>query len=171
MLRKLDLQPPLACLRPAREHIEDQRSPVDDLHVIQCFLQIALLRGRELVVADDRIDAVALDVLENLVDLALADVGLRGLVEPLGDGARDAGAGAAGKLSQLLDRVSQGQRLPPAPDLDPDEQGSLPLTRGRQLLAGDVRLLRAGRPAPGSSTKRAGLPRGRDRRPIASATA
>ena len=56
-LRELDLQAPLPRARAHREDIEDEGGAVDHLE-LELLLQVALLRGRELVVEDDGVGAL-----------------------------------------------------------------------------------------------------------------
>ena len=73
-LGELDLR--LALLGPGvlGEDVQDQRGPVDDLDP-QPLLQVAQLAGGQLAVTDDGVRAGGLDDLDQLLDLAGADVG------------------------------------------------------------------------------------------------
>ena len=72
-LRELDLQLPLGARRVLREDVEDQLRAVDDARV-ERVLEVALLRGIELVVDDHALGARLREALLQLLELALADV-------------------------------------------------------------------------------------------------
>ena len=71
-LRQLDLQLAFAGSRAPGENVQDELGPVEDLHV-QRFFQIALLRGRQLLVEDHHRRIVKVDLRLELVDFAGAD--------------------------------------------------------------------------------------------------
>ena len=73
-LRELDLHHALLARRVLGEDVEDQRDAVDDVAVEQ-LLEVALLRGRQLVVEHHDVDVERLAELAQLLGLALADVG------------------------------------------------------------------------------------------------
>ena len=89
-LRELDLDRALLARRVLGEDVEDQRDAVDDVDREQ-LLEVALLRGRELVVEDDDVDVERVADLAQLLGLALADV-RRGVGRRAGVAARDAPA-------------------------------------------------------------------------------
>ena len=57
VLGQLDLESAFPSLSPGSEHIQYQRSPVDDLSAYEGVFEIALLARGQLVVADDRVYA------------------------------------------------------------------------------------------------------------------
>ena len=82
-LRELDLHHALLAVRVLGEDVEDQRDAVDDVAREQ-LLEVALLRGRELVVEDHEVDVERVRELAQLLGLARADVGRGiGTVAPL----------------------------------------------------------------------------------------
>ena len=113
VLSEFDLQTALLGARPGREYVQYQRGAVYDLrlHAVamrgdgQRILQIALLCGRKLVVADDggglELGALRLYLLE----LALAHVLLRRAIQALGYSRDDPGARRPGKLGKLVERI------------------------------------------------------------------
>ena len=68
-LRELDLQLALVAARALREDVEDEARAVDDA-ALEPPLEVALLRGRELMVEDDDARAGVRARSRNLVDLA-----------------------------------------------------------------------------------------------------
>ena len=108
MLGQIDLQ--TAFPRPSSlpEDVKDQRCAVDDLGLLaQCLLQISLLCGRELIVADNGIDIPNCEPILDLLELAGAQIYGRGLGDPLGYRVHYVGARAFGKLPKLIERVPQ----------------------------------------------------------------
>ena len=88
MLGERDLDRAFAGSRALRKDIQNQRGAVDDL-AVESFLEIALLGGRELVVADHDGGAEVVAHGGDLLNLALADPGARvGVRAPL-DHARE----------------------------------------------------------------------------------
>jgi hypothetical protein len=88
-----------------REDVEDQRRPVEHLDV-EFLLEVALLRRRQLVVEDDGGVVERLTLGDDLLDLALADVGRRvAALQPLGGGTDDARARRTGEKRQLFERA------------------------------------------------------------------
>ena len=82
-LRELDLHRAFLARRVLGEDVEDQRDAVDDVDLEQ-LLEVALLRGRELVVEDHDVDVERVREVAQLFGLALADVGRRiGRAAPL----------------------------------------------------------------------------------------
>ena len=73
-LGQFDLQAGLDGAGPAGEDVEDQLAAVEDLDLGRLF-QIADLGRRQIVVEDDHVGIVGLDLLLQLFELALADVG------------------------------------------------------------------------------------------------
>src|SRR5262249_57945131 len=72
-LRKLDLELSLGADGVLREDVEDQLRAIDDAR-LQRVLEVALLRGLELVVDDERLCTEPAEGLLELLGLALADV-------------------------------------------------------------------------------------------------
>ena len=89
-LRELHLHHALLAARVLGEDVEDQRDAVDDVDLEQ-LLEVALLRGRELVVEHDEVDVERLGELLQLLRLARADVG--------------GGVGRVAPLQHELDRI------------------------------------------------------------------
>ncbi len=122
-LRQLDLQAALVRLRPAREDVEDQRRPVDDLH-LQLALEVSLLGGRQLAIDHHQRVLQRLLKLLDFLDLALADVGggvrRAQLLRRRSDHLDVNGLGQPGKLFQ---RILGGPRR--AVCLDGNQQRSL----------------------------------------------
>ena len=108
MLGELDLQTALPGLGPATEDVQYQPCPVDDLQPVQRILQIALLGGCELVVADDRMGAHVRRSPPQLVELALSQIGVGRPIDSLADRTDDLGARASSELRKLSHRVSGG---------------------------------------------------------------
>ena len=122
------------------EHIQDQRSTVDDLDLgllavasespgRERRLQVALLRRRQFVVEDNDTGVPFLDQFLQLVQLALADVGGREPVGPLVYGSHHFGASRLGEVPQLAQRVIQRPQLVAALQLDRNQYGALLLRR------------------------------------------
>ena len=104
-LGELDLEPALVGLRVQREDVEDQPAAIDDLDVEQ-LLEGALLRGRELVVGDQDVEAGLALGGGQLLGLALADVPVRidmPAVLPLGPD--HVGAGGRRQVGELGERI------------------------------------------------------------------
>ena len=122
-LRELHLHHALLAACVLSEDVEDQRDTVDHVDVEQCF-EVALLRGRELVVEDRHVDVVRLGVLGELLRFALADVGgrlRRG--PPLQLAVHGLGTRGDGEPRQLVERLGGGFHA--APDCGADEQRTL----------------------------------------------
>jgi hypothetical protein len=123
-LRDLHLYPRLPRARAPGEYVEDELRAVDDVD-FEDFLDVARLRGSEVVVEYDEVRAAVVNLPGELVDLALADEGRAvdagaGLQRP----PDDLRAGAAGEeleLGEVLDLVL----APRAGERDADEVGSL----------------------------------------------
>ena len=75
-LGELDLELALGAVRVAGEDVEDHRRAVDHRDA-ERLLEVALLAGRELVVAGDDVRVRSLDGGLELVELARAEVGVR----------------------------------------------------------------------------------------------
>src|SRR6516165_9018315 len=73
-LRELDLQHPGLARGVLGEDVHDQRDSVDDV-ASESLLEVALLRGAELVVEDDDVDVERLGGRAELLGLARSDVG------------------------------------------------------------------------------------------------
>ena len=80
-------------MRVLGEDVEDQRDAVDDVAREQ-LLEVALLRGRELVVEHHEVDVERLRELAQLLRLAGTDVG--------------GGVGSIAPLEHELDRLGAG---------------------------------------------------------------
>ena len=103
-LRQLDLQARLPRLGAPGEDVDDQRRAVEHFDA-ERVLQVALLRGAELVVEDDERVAGGLALRDDLVELAAADVVCRvRSFEALDRLPCDLGAGGVSKERQLLER-------------------------------------------------------------------
>ena len=104
-LGQLHLEPAFVGLGVQGEDVEDQAAAVDDLDVEE-LLEGALLRGRQLVVGDQDVEAGLALGRGELLGLALADVPVGvdvAAVLPLG--ADDLGAGGGGQVGELGQRV------------------------------------------------------------------
>ena len=93
-LRKLDLNLSFAALRALGKDIEDELSAIDDLEVGR-FVDRAHLRGREILIEDDRVRAELQAANDQLIELAFADQ--RSRIE----------------LLPCAERSSRARRLPP----------------------------------------------------------
>ena len=114
VLGKLNLEASLARLGALGEHIEDEGRAVDYADpAAEGLLEGALLGWCQLVVAYDGVEGVIGGHPAHLVQLALAQVGLRRAAESLSDRLNDLSAGAASQVTQLSDRVVE----PPQPAL------------------------------------------------------
>ena len=98
-LRQLDLRARFAAARAAGEDVENQSAPIDHLDLGD-LLEVARLRGREVVVEDDQLRAAACSQRLELLRLAAADVRGRIGTRPFGEDAVD--DGAAGRLDQFF---------------------------------------------------------------------
>ncbi len=124
-LGELDLKAALAGVSALGEDIEDELGAVEDLAGGE-FFQVAPLGGGELVIEDDRGDLLDAALLGDVLGLALADIeGGGGLVEFLGDGADDIGAGGGGQLGELEEGVLEFPFIN-AIALEAYEEGLLP---------------------------------------------
>ena len=104
-LGELDLELALGGVRVGGEDIQDHGGPVDHRHP-DCLLEIALLPGRQLVVARNQIRVGRRHVRLDLVELAGTDVAVRvRLIAPLDDLADGHDAGGQEQLAQLGELV------------------------------------------------------------------
>ena len=71
VLRQLYLEPSLPSLGPPPEDVQDQRGTVQDLDGLKRVLQLPLLVGGQLVVANQGVDALALGQEPQLLELTL----------------------------------------------------------------------------------------------------
>ena len=125
-LRQLDLQAAFAGAGAAGEHVQDEGGSVEDFDALgERALQVALLGGREFVVADDGVETDGAARLADLLQFAFADVGLGGRVEALGHRARDLRAGGVHELREFVERVAERRGGRRALDADAQEQGAL----------------------------------------------
>ena len=114
------------CRLPSRlraltgEDVQYQGGPVDDLDAIESVLQVSLLRGFQLVIADDGVQAARPYKLLELLDLSLAQIRLGRPVDALGHGLHHPRTRAPSQLSQLLQGVPRrpGVLVPLGPDAD-----------------------------------------------------
>ena len=107
------------------EDVEDQRDAVDHVDVEE-LLEVALLRGRELVVEHDEVDVERVGELLQLRGLARADVGGGiGRVAPLQHELDRLGAGGVDEERELVERRLRGLGVARA-DAGADEQRALP---------------------------------------------
>ena len=96
-LGQLHLQRPFPASRVASEDIQDQRRTIDDLDVfLERVFQAALLRGRELRVADECVEGHLVAQTLDLLELPLANVGHGWRVEVLLHGPDHLGTGGGG---------------------------------------------------------------------------
>ena len=103
-LRELDLHHAFLAACVLGEDVEDQRDAIDDVDLEQA-LEVALLRGRELVVEDDEVDVERVGELLQLLGLAGTDVGRGvGRVAPLQHELDGLGARGVGEARELLER-------------------------------------------------------------------
>ena len=124
-LRQLHLHHALLAARVLGEDVEDQRDAVDDVDLEQ-LLEVALLRGRELVVEHDEVDVERLGELLQLLGLARADVGGGvGRVAPLQHELDGVGAGGVDEQRELVERRLRGLGVARA-DARAHEQRALP---------------------------------------------
>src|SRR3984893_388383 len=174
-LRELDLHHAFLTARVLGEDVEDERDPVDDVAGEQ-LLEVALLRGAELVVEDHDVDVEGLGERAQLLGLALADVGggVR-CVAPLQHPLDRFGARGVGEQAELVER-RLGFVGGPRPRAASDQQGSLaydaeidlgcgeapplaPLARRTHRLARVGRNLKSSRSTVVSNTWATGPPR------------
>ena len=112
-------------LRVLGEDVEDQRDAVDDVDLEQ-LLEVALLRGRELVVEHDEVDVERLGELLQLLRLARTDVGGGvGRVASLQHELDRIGARGVDEQRELVERRLRGFGVARA-DAGADEQRALP---------------------------------------------
>jgi len=103
-LGQLDLKLALHRARALGEDVEDERGTVDDLEAERAA-EVTLLHGRERVVGDHEIRALALRGCPELVHLALAEVELgRGRLALLSDPAHHFCARRFGEATELVER-------------------------------------------------------------------
>src|SRR5712691_3010421 len=123
-LRELDLQLAFARARAAREDVENQLCAIDDL-AADLLLDLALLRGRQLVVEDHDVDAGFRGGCRERLDLAGAEerrrIGFRTLLEYA---QHDLGPRRLCEAGQLVERALGFLPARAARD-QPDERGTL----------------------------------------------
>ena len=104
-LGQLDLKAPLVGRGAASEDVEDERRAVNDLDV-EGALEIALLRGAEIVVDHDHVVANGIAPGFDLLELPFADVGAgQGMGELLGYRAHDLDVDGFGQPRQLFQGI------------------------------------------------------------------
>jgi hypothetical protein len=124
-LRELHLHHALLALRVLGEDVEDQRGAVDHVDLEQ-LLEVALLRGAELVVEHDEIDVEGVADHLQLLRLAGADVGGGiGPVATLQHQLDGIGTRGVGERGELLERRLRGIRVAQA-EAGADEERTLP---------------------------------------------
>src|SRR5262249_36459635 len=135
-LGQLDLQLALHGARTLGEDVEDERGAVDDLEAERAA-EVALLHGRERIVGDHEIGALALRGRLELVHLALAEVELRrGRLALLGDPAHHFRPRRLGEAAQLVERFLHLEAaLPWQPEGSQKRPFSLPHSARSALLA------------------------------------
>ena len=118
VLGQLHLQTAFAGLGPRGKDVEDQRGTVDDLDVlVEGPFEVALLRWRQLVVADDRVDALGLDDGLQLFQLAFAQVMMGWLAEVLREIADNHGARSTCEFREFCERGRLWQCLAHSVDM------------------------------------------------------
>ena len=162
---RLDLQPALVGTCVLSEDLEDDLRPVEHAR-LQLQLEVALLAGTQVLVADDQVErSFDLHVAQRR-DLAHADeVRWIDLGSPLDVRADDLGAGRSGQVGQLghlvTDRLWSRTR-----EQDADEIGPLPRAPGRdQSWSFLIRFIASSRRASGAVTERRKYPSPRDPKP------
>ncbi len=104
-LRQLDLQLAVLRLRALRKNIENQLRPIQNLP-LENLLQIAALRGTQLIVENHRADVLLLAKLRQFARLARPDViGRRRRGPPLDRRIHHLAAGALHQFAQFLQRL------------------------------------------------------------------
>jgi hypothetical protein len=102
--REFDLQLGLPGLGALPEHFEDEREPVEHVHVVgQLSPHVVRLERAHLVVDDDGVGVFRPNEGGELVDLPLAEVVGGVLLSALGEFADDLVAGGAGQVGDLLE--------------------------------------------------------------------
>ena len=106
-LRELDLQLAFARARAAREDVENELRAIDDLAIERPF-EVAQLRGRQLVVEDDGVDArLAATAAASIATLPLPrNVAGSGFGPLLLHAQHGVGAGRRREAGQLVERCS-----------------------------------------------------------------
>ena len=123
------------------EDVQDQRGPVDHLH-LEPLLQVPELAGRELLIQDHRVRAGGVDQVVDLSHLALADEGGRiGHPSALHDAPHGVRTCRGGQRRQLFERRSV--RVPTQADQDRPLDLSRPPGGGEWRL-GSVAIRHAG---------------------------
>ena len=103
-LGQLHLQLAFVALRPLREDVEDQTSPVQDPHLESLF-EVPLLAGRQGIVEQHQLGFLLGNALRQLLELALADIGPGvGLIALADDGRHGNSPGRTGQLLQFRQR-------------------------------------------------------------------
>ena len=104
-LCEFDLRLPLPGPRAVRKNVENELCPIDDAQP-QRLVEVAHLGGRELVIADDQVDALLVARGGQFLELAAPDergrVGLRALLD---HPQRRAAARCEHQAAELLERL------------------------------------------------------------------
>ncbi len=124
MLGKLDLESALSGAGPGGKDVEDESGAVDNL-ALESVFEDPLLRGRKLVIHDNRLVAKLTFKGLDFFQFALTEIGLAGPGELLGDDADDLCTGALGELGKLVEGVLEAPEGFDASDGGSDEEGFL----------------------------------------------
>ena len=124
VLGKLDLEAAFSGAGSGGENVEDESGAVDNLCLEPIFENPLLGRG-ELVVYDDGPVVKLTFQIFDFFQLALAQIGLAGSRELLGDDAHDLAAGALGEEGEFVEGVLEAPKAFDASDGGPDKEGLL----------------------------------------------
>ena len=109
-LREFHLELALPGARALREDVEDERGAIQNL-ALEHLLQITALRGRKIVVEDDRIHTLPLAMRREFIRLARADEGRgEGSLQFLRAAAEHLAAGGGGQLLEFRQGILHGGR-------------------------------------------------------------
>ena len=104
VLGQLDLDLALTGASVPSEHVQDQRGTVDDFDLESRF-QVALLGGRQFIIADHHVGSLVLQQILELLEFALAQIGRSDALRALGYGGDHLGAGRPGQVIEFDQRV------------------------------------------------------------------
>ena len=124
VLSKLDLEAAFSGAGSGGENVEDEGCAVDDLCFEPIFENALLGRGKLVVYDDGLVVKLALQGL-NFFQFALAQIGMAGSRELLGDYTHDLCAGAFGEEGELVEGVLEAPKAFDASDGGPDKEGLL----------------------------------------------